>query len=366
MNKKNMRKNKGGSIASNRVNAFTPNFTSSPCKFKVNNCMTSKVNNLSVKNYGSSFKTQGGKSKKKGGNNQYNTFKNYPVSSRIECNNTSNLYEEKYKYVPIKNDNVGGKKYRKTNKKTHKGSSRGPMDQRGDSNIITGAAVPKTWAQNIQNVWDGVTSVFTNKPSNPTYPSGLQLACDTNNCNVSENNSVTPQGINNKNGVYGFKNFNIEPTKGLTFPDTPEPEVIPKELPAPRAGGKRKTKKNKKTKRNKGGSNTSGPGSDFQSTLQSRGPYNYPDSTWHYSGEDGRQVALNNFRAFNKTSEYIPPSVLSNGAACMPPPPQVLRVDPTYNNPWFPSNNVYSYNDYRGVPTKSFNGAGRKKSKNII
>ena len=343
-----------------------------------------------MKNYGSFFKTQGGKKKnlKKGGNNQYDTFKKYNVPYEgIESN--SPLYNISYKNVPKNNSNIllGGKKSRK-NKKQPGGSS-SPMVQRGDSNSITGAAIPQTWAQGIQNTWNGVTSVLTDSPSNPTYPSGLQLACNSNDCNVSPDNV---KYVNNNNDVPGFSGNNVDNipnSKGLTFPET-KMEIIGSDLlPTPRAGGgyRKKSKKNKsrKSKKNakkntkkknlkknkgraKGGSNN-GLGSDYQATLASRGPYNYPDSTWHYSNEDGRQVAVNNFRAFNKSAPYISPRTLSQGAALMPEPPQQLVRDPNYSNPWITTNNLSGYNDFRGVPSSNFNGAGRnriKKQKNAI
>ena len=53
----------------------------------------------------------------------------------------------------------------------------------------------------------------------------------------------------------------------------------------------------------------------------------------------------------------------------MPEPPQQLVRDPNYSNPWITSNKLSGYNDFRGVSTNSFNGAGRRrirKNKNII
>jgi hypothetical protein len=62
------------------------------------------------------------------------------------------------------------------------------------------------------------------------------------------------------------------------------------------AGGAKKNKKNKKSLKG-------GDGSDFATTLSSRGPANYPDS--------GEKM----FRQFNKTGTYIPNSQLSKAAA---------------------------------------------------
>ena len=371
---KNQIKKKGGSIASDRVNAFVPNFTSLPCKFKSLNCNDKTITNqFATNNYGSFFKTQGGKkrktkrnNRKKGGNNQYDTFKNYPVPY-LGNNSDSDLYNINYKNVPVKNNNIGGKR---SQKKKQFGSSRGAT-QRGDSNSVTGSAIPPTWAQGTQNLWNGVTSILSDNPSNPTYPSGLQLACSNNDCHSPTENV---KYVNNENKVHGFQgsgNFEtIKKSQGLSFPNA-EIEITETDfLTPPRAGGKKKSKnkRDKKNKKNKkktqGGSNSS----DFQSSLSSRGPYNYPNSGWHWSNEDGRQVAYNNFRAFNKTSKYIPPRTLSNGAALMPEPQQHLIKDPNYNNPWVTTNKLTGYNDFTGISTQNFNGAGRKitKNKNII
>jgi hypothetical protein len=65
------------------------------------------------------------------------------------------------------------------------------------------------------------------------------------------------------------------------------------------------TKKTSKPKgKHKGGDDSAGTGSDFATTLASRGPCNYPD---------GKSADL--FRIFNKTSEFIPNSMLKYAAA---------------------------------------------------
>ena len=60
----------------------------------------------------------------------------------------------------------------------------------------------------------------------------------------------------------------------------------------------------KPTRKHKGGDDSAGVGSDFATTLASRGPCNYPD---------GKSADL--FRIFNKTSEFIPNSMLKYAAA---------------------------------------------------
>jgi hypothetical protein len=66
---------------------------------------------------------------------------------------------------------------------------------------------------------------------------------------------------------------------------------------------KKDVKKDLKKKIKKGGSN----GSDFASTLNSRGPANAPDNPWGVPG-------LVHFRQFNKTGDYIPNSQLQFAA----------------------------------------------------
>ena len=77
-------------------------------------------------------------------------------------------------------------------------------------------------------------------------------------------------------------------------------------------GGKKKkaTKKttSSKKKSTKRRSMKGGSGSDYATTLSSRGPVNAPDNMW---GVDGEKF----FRQFNKTGEYIPNSQLAVAAA---------------------------------------------------
>jgi hypothetical protein len=60
----------------------------------------------------------------------------------------------------------------------------------------------------------------------------------------------------------------------------------------------------KPTRKHKGGDDSAGVGSDFATTLASRGPANYPDAK-----------SADLFRIFNKTSEFIPNSMLKYAAA---------------------------------------------------
>ncbi len=80
----------------------------------------------------------------------------------------------------------------------------------------------------------------------------------------------------------------------------------PKKATKPRSSSKspKKATKSRSSRKHKGGDDSAGVGSDFATTLASRGPCNYPD---------GKSADL--FRIFNKTSEFIPNSMLKYAAA---------------------------------------------------
>ena len=103
-------------------------------------------------------------------------------------------------------------------------------------------------------------------------------------------------------------------------------------------GGSKKN--SKKIIKNKKG----GDGSDFISTLNSRGPSNAPDQYWGVNGEKW-------FRQFNKTANYIPNSKLAKAAT-----PKLLEG---------PTNEaVVGFNAYSDIfaPIKG----GKSKSKNAL
>jgi hypothetical protein len=78
-----------------------------------------------------------------------------------------------------------------------------------------------------------------------------------------------------------------------------------KKATKPRSSSKgTKSKSKTSSQKHKGGDDSAGVGSDFATTLASRGPCNYPD---------GKSADL--FRIFNKTSEFIPNSMLKYAAA---------------------------------------------------
>ena len=75
-----------------------------------------------------------------------------------------------------------------------------------------------------------------------------------------------------------------------------------KKTTKPKSSSSKGTKKT--TPKHKGGDDSAGVGSDFATTLASRGPANYPDAK-----------SADLFRIFNKTSEFIPNSMLKYAAA---------------------------------------------------
>lgn len=92
---------------------------------------------------------------------------------------------------------------------------------------------------------------------------------------------------------------------------------------------KKTTKKKTTTKRRR--SMKGGNGSDYATTLNSRGPANYPDNGW-YKGE---QL----FRQFSKTGEYIPNSQLPYAAAPIstmsnPNPQNIVTGYDNLGQPW--------------------------------
>ena len=104
-------------------------------------------------------------------------------------------------------------------------------------------------------------------------------------------------------------------------------------------GGKKKkrstskSKKPKKTSTKRRRSMKGGNGSDYSTTINSRGPANYPDNGW-YKGE---QL----FRQFSKSGEYIPNSQLPYAAAPIstmsnPNPQNIITGFDNLGQPWAP------------------------------
>ena len=110
-----------------------------------------------------------------------------------------------------------------------------------------------------------------------------------------------------------------------------------------KTGGKKilfkKKSSNKKIMKNKRG----GDGSDFISTLNSRGPANAPDKYWDVDGKTW-------FRQFNTTAEYIPNSQLAKAAT-------PLLVDGPKNQA------VIGYNAFSDVFAPIKGGKSKPKSK---
>ena len=334
---------KGGSIASNRVNALSPKLcNTNKIQYPVNkNTQLNKC--FLFNNYSSNYKTTGGKKKTiktrkntKGGRvllpmryfnpNYYGNYIKQNINGNYYTND--NIIDN----TVIKYTNCGGKKTKK-----HKGGNISgkwwPLNRGnpGDS-MLTGSEIPRTIPQKIKNYFDGKSPILTDHRSDPSYSPNLQL--NNNNCSVVNNdiiNSNSPlNGIGDIPYTTGstFKKHNIEPSlKASDF-----------NIPFMRAGAGRKTKK-------KGG------GSDWLSSVYSRGSYTSPNMTEQQ------------FKSFNKSSPYIPNIKLANGAASHFKPSEFI-----YSNELLGSNKhtpPMGYNELDGLPIKQF-GKGKKNNKFLI
>merc|ERR1712100_186975 len=154
--------------------------------------------------------------------------------------------------------------------------------------------------------------------------------------------ALTKSSFNNPGcKTSGFSQYGIQPETLTLYP--PLSKLPPNnEIPFALAGGK-KSKKSKKSKKNK---KMIGSGSDWMSSVYSRGAYNAPN------------MDKSQFKLFNKTAPYISNIKLADGAAKdfkeskFIPAPALEKG----NNP------PLAFNELNGVSTNKFNG-GKKKAK---
>ena len=104
------------------------------------------------------------------------------------------------------------------------------------------------------------------------------------------------------------------------------------------AGGKKQNKKSKNKK-------MKGSGSDWVSTVYSRGSYTAPN------------MPLDQFKQFNTLSKYISNIELANGAADEFKSTEAVNIP--HNNKIFKE--PVAFNQLNGVPTKSFKGGKKTK-----
>ncbi len=309
----NQKKNKkGGSLASDNVNSLM----NKKCNVEqqtVNNSTLVGKNNIggsnrcfSINNYSADYKTTGGKkirkSNKKGGR----------------------VWMPKRYFDPEAETFSGGKKFRyyKKGGSSNQVSSWDPngnppapiRDHLGDS-LLRGATIPENSLQKINDIVNGKETILSDFRSDPSNPESLQLACKGNGCG-----QIFRTDIGNSDpaqATVSDKDFKI---------------------PIMSAGKKKKTKKYKK----KGG------GSDWASTLYSRGSYTAPD------------MSESQFRQFSKESPYISNTKLANGAAVNnKATPYVTEVSELLSSP-----GKTPVDGYDSLATKQY-GKGKKKKKTL-
>jgi hypothetical protein len=146
--------------------------------------------------------------------------------------------------------------------------------------------------------------------------------------------------------MYGDGYTRMRGPRDIVLPGTGDAssEAIQAQM-GPFNGGKKKSKskgKSKGKRKHRGGDgDDGGVGSDFALTLASRGPANYPDGP-----------SADRFRFFNKSSQFIPNSMLKWAAAPI-------------STGWMPDPNPYpqAYNDYCGGKKKVKKTKSKSKSK---
>ena len=324
-------KTTGGSIASDRVNALsTQQCNSSSSKPTTSNTNPDKC--FTINNYSTTYKTTGGRKTNKKMKRKNKTKKGGRVlmpARYFNPNNYGNYRKETspdYYYC----GNGGKKKYSKKGGKLS--GDWWPLNRSnwGDS-IITGATIPKSLPQHTMDYLNGKTTIMTQNrsdPSNNTFP-------ENNNLGIV----IEPVDTNANTKVNGFSGLNIKTGDTTLFKNNdikPSISPIDYKLPMMKAGNKKKKK---------------GGGSDWMSTVYSRGSYTSPN------------MSKQQFNSFNKSSPYISNIELANGAAnhFQETP---LKIS---NELHTPGNKIpVAYNELDSLPIKQFGKGKNKTNKNII
>ena len=327
-------KTTGGSIASDRVNALysnnCPGYTNYPTTTDTNidKC-------FAINNYSTTYKTTGGrkpKRKTKKTTKRNKTKKGGRVLMPARYFNPNN-YGNYRKEPSIDNyDGLSGGKHKYSKKGGKLSGDWWPLNRSnwGDS-IITGAKIPKSMPQHTMDYLNGKTSIMTQNRSDPNNHTFLE---NNNNQPIT----IEPVDTNTNTNVNGFNDLNIKNGDTTLFKNndiSPSISPIDYKLPMMKAGNKQKKK---------------GGGSDWISTVYSRGSYNSPN------------MSKQQFNSFNKSAPYKSNIELANGAAN------------TYNNtPLKISNELHTpgnkiplgYNELNSLPIKQF-GKGKNKTNNNI
>ena len=328
-------KTTGGSIASDRVNALSSNKCASYTNFPTTDTNIDRCG--AINNYSTTYKTTGGrkpKRKTKKTTKRNKTKKGGRVLMPARYFNPNNYGN--YRKEPSTNNynSIGG---RKTNYSKKGGKLSGnwwPLNRSnwGDS-IITGAETPKSIPQHTMDYLNGKTTLMTQKHSDPNNHTFLEK-------NNNQTIIIEPVDTNTNTKVNGFNDLNIKNGDTTLFKNNnipPSISPIDYKLPMMKAGNKLKKKK--------------GGGSDWISTVYSRGSYTSPN------------MSKQQFNSFNKSSPYISNIDLANGAA-----------NHFNNTPLTISNELHTpgnkiplgYNELDSLPIKQFGKGKNKTNKNII
>lgn len=278
-----MKNKKGGSISSNRVNSLV----NSQCP-KQNNITSQKISDsFLTKNYGITYKTSGGSKKK----------------------------QKKSK-----------------NKKSKQKKSKNKIQKKGGSRVIGGDKVPPTLLQKINSSFGGApNSTIDYTQFGKITGAGVGLDIGSRG-HVIHNDAPTSK-INPLAGSWseqikvGGKIQPINKEILNKFSNNPLDNVGYLQA----GGTKKKSKK--------------GGGSDWKSTIYSRGAYNHP-------GQNIKQ-----FSKFASPSNYISNAELSNGAASHFKPSELIYTS-LLKPQTTPPLGTSSY----GVSTKAFSGGAIKKN----
>ena len=307
---------KGGSIASDNVNSLMdkkcdiPQTGNNPILVGKNNVVGSN-RCFSVNNYSTDYKTTGGKRIRKSNKNKKG----------------GRVWMPKRYFDPESENFIGGKKIRYYKKGgcssepvlssstvsswDPNGNPPAPIrDHLGDS-LLRGASIPENSIQKVNDLVNGKETILSDLRGDPSNPASLQLACSGSACGQTFRSDIG----------------NNDPAKAT---------VSAKDFKIPVMSAGKKTKKYKK----KGG------GSDWRSTVYSRGSYTAPD------------MSKSQFKQFSKEAPYIPNSKLANGAAVNnKATPYVPEVSELLSSP-----GKTPVDGYDSLATKQY-GKGKKKRK---
>ena len=281
-----------------------------------NNVLGSNNRCFSINNYSTDYKTIGGKRTRRTRKSNKNK-------------KGGRVWMPKRYFDPEAESFTGGKKFRYYKKGgcssepvsswDPNGNPPAPVrDQLGDS-LLRGATIPENSLQKMNDIVNGKDTILSDFRSDPSNPASLQLACSGSACGKTYRSDT---GSN----------------------DSAQATVSAKDFKIPIMSAGKKTKKYKKR----------GGGSDWRSTVYSRGSYTAPN------------MSESQFRQFSKNAQYIPNTKLANGAAVnSQATPYVAEVSELLSSP-----GKSPVDGYNNLSTKQYgkgkgngNGKGKENKK---